>query len=228
MTGQLTRLVLLSFSVSAFGCAADGGSSMIILHNVAPEVMDEGATCTFSATSDEFVSAGMLDLETPQDYTFAPAIRGGLQADPNTPTNRHIVLRGADVILKSAPSARSQMAIDSIGIDNLRRTVITSGTIEPGDDSRVVIFLSLIDADQARLLSNNAFLDEATQIIARVQVFGEVDGNDVESDFFEYPITLCRDCVLDNEDIVYDAEGMPLPDTSTRRRTSGCFGDQYP
>lgn len=225
---HLTRVALLGISVTALGCAADGGTSMIILHNISPEVMDEGATCAFSPTSEDFVSAGMLDLETPQDYTFSPAIKGGLTADPNTATNRHIVLKGADVILKAAPSARSQMAIDSIGEENLRRTVVTSGTIQPGTDSRVAIFLPLIDQNQAALLGNNAFLDEPTQIVARVQVFGEVDGNDVETDFFEYPITLCRDCVLDPGDIVYDAEGNPLPDMSTRRRTSGCFGDQYP
>ena len=78
---HLTRVALLGISVTAFGCAADGGTSMIILHNISPEVMDEGASCTFSPTSEEFVSAGMLDLETPQDYTFSPAIKGGLSID---------------------------------------------------------------------------------------------------------------------------------------------------
>lgn len=233
LQGTTWRLASFAAAVGVLGgtvgCAADP-TAFIILQNSLPEV-EEGAipgeiVCSLNPMlSAPSIPNGFLDLESPQAYTFSPLLRGGLPEDENSVTRRHIMLKGADVFLAPGPSQDSIDLIASVPPDHLRRTTLTSGTIPPGDTFFAMSY-PLIDTTQALELSDRT--SGPVQIVARTQVFGTVDGNDVVSDFFEYPITLCRDCVFDEGDRLYDPEGNPLPDTSGRVGSTGCFGDQYP
>jgi hypothetical protein len=65
---------------------------------------------------------------------------------------------------------------------------------------------TLIDFEQSMALAAGMTAGEQIQVVGASRVFGEIDGNGVDSPFFNYPITLCIGCLT----------------------APGCFGNQRP
>lgn len=232
MTRVRTSLLLALGALGAVGCSAQGNNAMIILNIAVPN----GEDCTYDPSAETFSDSGAFDMETQASYQVVARVKGTLEEDPNATTRHHVQIQGANVRLLPAPTERSRQLIADLG-DRAERTVLTSGTLEPGDGSQVTIGVTMIDSEQsAALLASGAF-EPGVQIVASFTMFGSVDGNDVESYSFNYPVTLCTDCILDFEDCLPDDSGEPITDMDMcmtpvddppRSRTSGCAGDQIP
>jgi hypothetical protein len=77
------------------------------------------------------------------------------------------------------------------GLD--KREVRVGGSIPPGETAAVAF--EAIDFEQVDTMSQ-LLGDELVTVVAKVQVFGKRDDSDIESLPFEYPITVCRGCLL--------------------------------
>jgi len=60
-----------------------------------------------------------------------------------------------------------------------------------------------------------------TEVIAKVVVFGDLFGDEVTSQEFRFPITVCSNCVVN---VLADSQGMPLtcPVAATARQGNAC------
>src|SRR5262249_49962991 len=108
-----------------------------------------------------------------------------------------LFLQGADVELRSDGSAMSNGLVNALNGRHLdTRTQHFSGSITAG--STVGVGYPLIDSEQTQAISD--VIDEGVDVtvIAHTRVFGTLDGGDATSDPFDYPITLCRGCLVED------------------------------
>lgn len=232
MTRLRTSLLLALGALGVMGCAADGNNAMIILNVAVPS----GEECEVTPSAETFSDQGTLDLEG-NGFHVTARIKGTLDEDPNAATRHHVVINSANVELLAAPTQRSEQLVAGLG-DLARRTVLTSGTLEPGDESLVTVGITLIDSEQNAAIMASGAYEDGVQLIASFKINGSVDGNSVESYAFNYPITLCTDCVLDLEDCLPDPaspeepitsiDDCKFPDRPGRAVGSLCYGDQIP
>lgn len=184
------RTVLLVLLVAAGSACADNDLTVIILHNQAPQ---EGCL----VTGDQDAPAlpfGTLDLAGGQPYVFTPVVRSSALENPDDINDNVVFLRGADVELLAAPTQRSIDVITMLGPAETVRTHLFSANVEPGGSSGVIFIL--IDQQQVGNLANIIGPEESVQLVARLSVFGEIDGADVTSPEFDYPITVCEGCLV--------------------------------
>ena len=198
----MTRLSAFLPCLALVACVAEDQTTILILHNVVPTEMCEIPAEEGSA----FSSSGVLDIESGlQDYTFTPLLRSSAVGDPNDVNRRVVQIQGAETDLYGGASQQSVDLVNGLG-DALRfRETRVSGSLSP-NGSVTSLHYTMIDLEQANALAAGVAGDARVQIVASTRVYGDMDGSRVESKFFDYPITVCRGCVL----------------------VPGCFGDQTP
>jgi hypothetical protein len=186
----LALLVLLG------GCAEDFGS-VIILGN------QSVTTCSVDPASDVWNPMGTLDVESIPGYTntgywVTLVLQNGTAAVEGDPNQNIFIVEGADVQLQPSTTTRSGEVIADIGAaTGVQRTQRFGSSILPGGGAGGAIFLT-IDYDQALAARDAMDPGEAVQILASTKVFGQIDGNDVQSNVFVFPITVCRGCLIRN------------------------------
>lgn len=199
----LAQAVLL---LAGGGCMADGDLSLLIIQNQIPE---DG--CVIPGTSaGEFRGLGVLDLDGPENpgYVFTPLVKNGTVGDQENPNQNVVTLQGANVELKAATTSNSIRLIEGASGGTLPllprehqlRTPLFSGSVSPNGGTTGLAFFA-IDADQANIIRTTLASQGWTsvQVVARVQVFGLVDGATyVKSPPFDYPISLCAGCLIRN------------------------------
>ncbi len=184
------------------GCSVDN-LSLLILYNKAAE-----SDCSVVGEAGLRVPSGVLDLEAGQGYVFNALVRNSVVAAP-ADLNRHVAfIEGADVELAAASTLRSQEIVDLLG-PGKNRTQYSTADVNPGGGMNVVQFF-IIDPEQAQALGEIVGADERVQILAKTRVFGTLDGDQIASPYYSYPITLCSQCIDDPK------MGEP----------ARCFGDQ--
>jgi hypothetical protein len=189
---QRIRLCWTAALARAAGCTTESGESMVILQNQVPEagcVIPGGATPTFR-------SRGVIDVESGDGYVFTPVVQSRVEGD-----DRLIAVRGADVEL-TFPEG------DFSADEGLTRfSQAFSGTIEPGGSAGfgfIIIPRGLLDRIGDDLGSGGSM-----QVTAEVVVFGDLNGGDVESVPFIYPVDVCEGCLkIDNGDCGALPEGF--------------------
>jgi hypothetical protein len=197
----MIRLAVLGFAAATvLGCTDN--PSMVIARNVRPS-----ADCVIDPGNAESLFRGLLDVTSPLPdgslnlgYVFTPVISNPVLAtmsstmNPTNPSARIIFLQGARVELLAGPAQRSQQIIATLSAANLtNRTVRFGGSIPPAGE--VGVGFEVIDLEQVDLIGQ-LVADELVTIVVRVTVFGTRDDADIESLPFEYPITLCRGCLI--------------------------------
>lgn len=178
------------------GCT-DTNYTVYILRN---QILADG--CKVASSATDFVSFGELDVTDPipgsnlvnTGYLLAAAVQNGTDPDPND-SNLHIFFAmGADVELRSNGSAGSDSIIAALGVRNLvSRTQYFGGSIPPGGVAGMGF--PVIDADQTLALGD-IIGTQVVQVIARSKVFGVIDGNDVTGSPFDFPVTVCKGCLV--------------------------------
>jgi hypothetical protein len=198
----MSRLVMLGFwAATLLGCTDN--PSILILRNVRP-----GADCVVDPGNEEAQFRGILDVTSPLPdgtlnlgYVLTPAVSNPVLANmvsptnPTNPTARTFFIRGAHVeVLAGTGTLSSQVvaALSAAGLSN--RTVRIGGSIAPGGDAGLAF--EVIDLEQVQVINQVLGGTELVTVVVRVKIFGERDDDDMESLPFEYPITVCRGCLI--------------------------------
>ena len=179
-------------TVLTLGAAActDSGKSVRVLQNQAPE-----PGCVVPTDQGAFIPRGRIDTNADSGYLFTPLVQSTVTESENGSTDRVMFIEGADVELSFAPGFFSDAEIgglESSGLVNFSQAF--SGSIFPDGFTSfafIVVPKPLLDAIGDKLSDGGA-----TVVTASVTVFGELDGGDIESNPFNYPIEVCEGCML--------------------------------
>jgi hypothetical protein len=214
----MIRLAVLgSLAAVVIGCTEN--PSIVILRNVEPT-----GDCEVSPSATIAVSRGFLDVTNPLPdgsinfgYVMTPVISNPVlsttstASNPNNPSARIFFLQGVNVELVSASGGRSAEVIAqlaAVGLDE--RSLPLGSSIPPGGQAG--LGFEIIDFEQVVALNQIIDSSEVVTVIARVTVFGTRDDSDIESLPFEYPVLLCRGClILDAGECALIPTGTELP-----------------
>jgi hypothetical protein len=183
------------------GCAADNGDEGIfITRNVVP-----GTGCSFSASATEaFLAHGTFSVHSPTGYRLHPQLKSKITATTAQEDARTIIVEGARVTLtfpdETVFSAAQQESLRDRGI--MRFAALFSAPLGPNgglaDGAFDVITPALLDelvaAKGNGILAANAPSFRA-EVVATIVVYGDMSGKEITSQEFQYPITICNDCV---------------------------------
>lgn len=194
-------LTLIPLVAALGACVADNGDEGIfITKNVAV-----GADCSFTASDSEpFIAHGTYAIQSPIPYQLHPQMKSRVTATAGQEDQRTIIVRGARVEL-SFPDT----SVFSAGeLDQMRSSGVTrfetlfSAPISPNggitDGVAEVIHPSLL----AQLIAKSPGVDAPgaasyrVQVIVNIVVFGDLSGKEVTSQNFQFPVTICNDCVV--------------------------------
>jgi hypothetical protein len=172
----------LAALVTASGCTTDSGGSMLIVQN---QVV-EGEACDVPASRMGSRNTGLIDTNAGDGYVFTPLVQSLIE-DTSEDSERVISMRGADVEI----SFTSGFDEADVSDDRLIRfSSAFSGSVFPGAQSSFAFVVV-----QEDLLDEIAAAGGSAQLSVEVTVFGDLDGSDVESDPFVYPVEVCDGCL---------------------------------
>lgn len=189
---RLTAFLLSSASAAALftasGCVADtGDEGMYISKAVAP-----GADCTFtSQESEAFIGRGSYKIGAPYAYTIIPQVKSKITAADKLVNARTVQIRGARVDLTFADEAVGA------GLDSslTKFQTLFSAPLAPNGGVTDAIF-DLIPAGLSQALAEK-YRDQDVQVevLAKLQVYGDMSGKEVVSQDFQFPVTMCTNCI---------------------------------
>lgn len=188
---RLTQLSLAAIAIAlSTACTTDAGGSMIIVQNQVPE---EGCSIP-SALSADFRGRGIIDVQSSGGYLFTPLVQSLLDEDDSGQAQRVVAFRGADVDVTFPSGFFSSGEEGELRDDRLTRfSQPFSGSLFPAGLTSV----SFVVIPPGLLSRVDAKLEPGDQVLATVEVvvFGDIDGGDVESDPFVYPVDICDSCL---------------------------------
>lgn len=182
--------ILISLGLAATACSADeGDEGIFITKNVAP-----GDGCTFSASeSEHFLTHGTMSLIKGSSYKMYPQMISKITATETNIQQRTILARGARVDIELADSSIS--VPDSVLHFESRFAAPIAPNGGVTDAQFVGLSSEFIDAMHAQYGGDPLF---ETEVIIRAVVYGDLAGSEVTSQKFEFPVTVCTSCVVNN------------------------------
>ena len=198
--------------VLGVGCApADAdGSIQIVTNQATVEMCPPAPTQPGNGVLQN--GLGFIDTNANFGYVFTPLVvnQASTQNGQFDSSQRRVQLAGANVTIEfQDPGAVPGGIVDSLDSSGLlaasRRF---TGSIEPDDGVLSVAFELWSPELHATMLGQlgNARVD----LLATVQLFGTMAGGDVRSQEFDYPITICDGCLVNNLGNCVDLAGMEL------------------
>ncbi|HEY4182728.1 MAG TPA: hypothetical protein VGM90_38115 [Kofleriaceae bacterium] len=208
MTRSLTTLFALAALGTLGACAADNGDEGLFVSRVLAPTAD----CTFTIDAmSAFISHGNYQLGTDVfgDYHPTVQVESRITATATATAQRTVQLRGARVHLTNPDGSE----ISGASSDLVKFRSLTSGPVEPNDGVTNVDF-DLVPYKLSQLLypqrDERGFYD----ILATFSLYGDMNGSEVGSQDFVFPITLSDGVGAQNKGT------CPLP-MGTVVRTSG-------
>lgn len=194
-------LVPLVFAAALGACVAQNGDEGIfVTKNAAP-----GDGCTFTSDPNEqFVSHGTIDMRAPQGYQMHPQMQSRITATDANFDARTILMRGGRVDLDfvSTDATGNKLFTDA-ELATMKMQGLThfeqlfSAPLRPNggiaDGHLEVLPVATLEAIAAKAPAGQSF---RTEVVAKVTVFGDMSGTEITSQEFQFPITVCNDCVL--------------------------------
>jgi hypothetical protein len=207
--------ILISLGLALAACtASEGDEGIFISKNVAP-----ATGCTFSASASElFLTHGTMSLAG-SSYKVHPQMVSKITATDTNVQARTILVRGARVDIELTDS--SVTVPDSVLHFESRfaAPIAPNGGIT--DAEFVGLSSEFIDAMRTAYGGTKDF---ETEVIINAVVFGDLSGSEVTSQKFQFPVTVCTNCVV-------NVRGTcPLPAGTTVQSSPGVcsqFQDGY-
>ena len=191
-------LLACGILVGALGCT-ESGDSLIILQN---QVAGEG--CVISASSSNtFVGRGLIDSNSSIGYVFNPLVQNLATAGGGSAT-RIAFIEGYEVEISFPGDSVTGVSSELTGFSSL-----VSGSITPGGFAG----LSFEVVPPALLAELTIPAGEYVELLAEVTVFGTMDGGEVESNQFRFPIDVCDGCLISNNGPCTDIDSDFTPRT---------------
>jgi hypothetical protein len=198
----LAGVGLLALGSAAFSACVHNDSSIFVQDVLQPQQVSNGQSCTFtSATTQPVISSGTLDVDFRYDYNATYLVGNQLVTEANS---QQLVTETSTVTIKGA----EVRITDAAGNQLANYTRLAAGTIYPSvggvpgyapisvteviDDNTVAanatIKSSVIDAPPRTA---------SVRLVTYVRFFGNtLGGRYVESDEFEFPVDICRGCLI--------------------------------
>lgn len=200
----MLRLVTLSSALLLFGCANQGDEGMTVINNTAVS----GTSCALTGGADQpFKSHGTIYALAPTGYILTPLIqsRVTLGTEVNAdPLQKTIFLRGADVslTLKAVSiETNGQYTVTQPESNVGQFSVLFAGSLPPAGSVNVgfevitpAILRNILGASGVNLSTSSL----NAEVLAEVTIRGDLGSDEVTSNVFQYPISVCTDCVVNN------------------------------
>ncbi|MDX2091591.1 MAG: hypothetical protein SFX73_27270 [Kofleriaceae bacterium] len=187
------------------GCvddSVDGG--IFVTKNVAP-----GDNCTFTSTESElFLPHGVWSVLSPGGYLAFPQMSSRITATAAQEDQRTVILQGARIDVEiTDPVLAGELDLQGLAAAGVTRFQslftaplapnggITDGSIEL-IPRRLIDEIIAVRPDISPTAQNP--VPFRTELLASFVVFGELAGEEVTSQRFSFPVTLCNDCVVNN------------------------------
>ena len=175
--------------------ACETNRTSLFIRGVLPAEVDTATGgCTFDAAGDAFLLGGTVDVGLSTGFTLDLAVANQMisradQSRLSAETNRVTISR-AEVRLTSATALRKS-----------RFSTLIAGIVDPSADGAQpglgVVSVNVLEPEVAAQLLEELKDGGTTDLVAYVKLFGEtLGGNDVETDFFQYPFTACAGCLV--------------------------------
>jgi hypothetical protein len=197
----MLRLATLSSALLLLGCADQGDEGMTVINNTAVS-----GACTLTGGADQpFKSHGTIYALSPNGYLLTPLIQSRVTLGTEVNADelqKTIFLRGADVslTLKAVSiETNGQYTVTQPETNVGQFSVLFAGALPPSGSVNVG-FEVITPAILRNILSmsgvNLGTSDVNAEVLAEVTIRGDLGGNEVTSNPFQYPISVCTDCVV--------------------------------
>ncbi len=186
---QLLSSLCAATLVAGFAaCAQDGGDkTVLITNNMAPADM-----CLLTPSeAGPFLAAGTLDLAGSGSYLFFPLIKNLTSSNDGTLLSNRTFFAEAFRITLTSSDSGTQAAI----ADADSYTALTGFSVAP-DNSLFGASIQVLSRDVVDVLKARLARFERTSILASVEVIGKLSGDQVSSNAFAFPITVCVGCLV--------------------------------
>lgn len=187
--------ILLTLALAVSACAAEnGGEAIFLSKNVAP-----GAGCSFMASATEqFTAHGTFSMFATKGYRMYPQMISQITATEAQAQARTIQLRGARVDLSFSDPALTGFPSELTHFQSLFSAPLPpNGGIADGAFELIPAELAKMVA-AAKGVTMTSTEHVRVEAIAKVVVYGDLAGDEVVSQEFQFPVTLCNDCVTKN------------------------------
>jgi hypothetical protein len=169
------RVPAIAFALVFVGCVDKGDEGLFILNNTAPT----GTTCALTGDSGQpFLAHGRIVQNSPEGYLITPLIQSRIDSLVGHEAERTVHLEGANVTLSSVDSTGNLGSSSSF-------TALFSGSVGPLDT--VNVGFEVLPASMTATLG---------EYNANITVFGTLGGGRIDGEPFDYPITVCTNCIL--------------------------------
>jgi hypothetical protein len=208
----------------------EGGPPAIFGKVLAPQLVTPGTACLFSSDpSQAALSSGVLDVSLRDTYEATYLLGNRLPAmgegGPETMTS-YVNVGAANVRITTAD-----------GVELFSYTRLASTVIAPASGGTpgygVLPGVTIVDSDTAKGVAPQS-AGESRRVITFVRFLGQTLGGDfVESDEVEFPVEVCRACLVSFSSQDVDPS-LPLPncagstDASTGAVTVPCDYEDLP
>jgi hypothetical protein len=231
-------LIGLATSALAAGCSVDtGDSTILVLRNQAPTM-----GCVIpSDVNAAFFSGGVYDLGADRankvtnvtfGYFLTPLVQNETSADVASQAQlgrRTFIVSGAHIDItfndtnEFSTDEQNQLKADGLTHFDAR----FAGAVQPNGGLSAFGFEAVPAALMTKILAKHPFTGgtyvpfASVGMIVKMSVYGQMGGGTATSAQFEYPVTVCDECLLQNA-----GSCSTLP-TSFMPRTGGaCFSNQ--
>jgi hypothetical protein len=197
----MLRLATLTSALLLFGCADQGDEGMTVINNTAVS-----GSCSLTGGADQpFKSHGTIYALSPAGYLLTPLIQSRVTLGTEINADelqKTIFLRGADVSLTLKAQSivtNGQYTVTQPEKNVGQFSVLFAGALPPGGSVNVgfevitpAILRDILGASGVNLATS----DLNAEVLAEVTIRGDLGGDEVESNPFQYPISVCTDCVV--------------------------------
>ncbi|HEY1555409.1 MAG TPA: hypothetical protein VGF94_11310 [Kofleriaceae bacterium] len=200
----MRRLLPLLVIAAVGACAHEGDEPMIILGNTAQ--MEGSVTCSFTGDPTQpITTSGVISTVSPSGYLASPLIQSRITGTTDNELERTIEIQGAIVQL-SVPNGSQPIDLDD---NEAAFQALFSASVPPQSSVNVTFDLipSSVVAKVAGLGSGSPV---EVELVAQVTVYGLLGGDRVTAQPWQYPVTICNDCVVSNDGV------CPLTTTTIR------------
>jgi hypothetical protein len=219
---MLRAAAVITFALACTGCPANSGDEgFVILNNTAPPT----GTCLLTGVAGQpSISQGAISTLSPTGYLFTPLFESQITALMGQELQRTVEFQGANVQLtvEAVTIQHPNGAFDHPSMlptltgTDAKFQALFSGSLAPGGTANESF--EIIPASAIGAIAQGAGLGSGDHLSAEVKAvispFGSMGGNRVDGTPFQYPVTVCNDC------IVFDHGACPI--TGTLRLGNPC------
>ncbi len=204
---------------------SQGDEGMVIVQNNAV-----GDTCTFTDPMPAFNPRGSLFLDSTVPYLFTPVVESRITAVVGQEQQKTVALQGARIDLAvdalevvHADGTSTSFTFDAGELAMLKASGTThfkslfAAPLPPNAGRANVAFdivpVSMLTAIKQKVNPLAAGDKVHAQLVATVAVYGDLAGDQVTSLKFDYPVTVCNDCIVNTliDDMTNKPATCPLP-----------------